>query len=94
MNRRSAIILIRLSRRWRETVASLNETKLVYPPETKTKYSNAAIAVVGVALESQLDVSHPQQVRRTILQPLGMNRSGFVVTPELQSKLATGWMRT
>ena len=77
-----------------ETVASLNETKLVYPPETKTKYSNAAIAVVGAALESQLEVSHPEQVRRMIFEPLGMERSGFVVTPELESKLATGWMRT
>ena len=28
------------------TVASLNQTKLVYKPETRTKYSNAAVAVV------------------------------------------------
>ncbi|MBC8066304.1 MAG: beta-lactamase family protein, partial [Chlorobia bacterium] len=28
------------------TIASLNETKLVYAPETRTKYSNAAIATV------------------------------------------------
>src|SRR5439155_10273285 len=30
-----------------ETVASLNKTELVYKPETKTKYSNAAIATAG-----------------------------------------------
>ncbi len=77
-----------------ETVASLNTTSLVYKPETKTKYSNAAVAVVGAALESQLDVSHPEQVRRTILDPLQMNRSSFVVTPSVEPKLATGWMRT
>ncbi len=75
-----------------ETVASLNDTKLVYQPETKTKYSNAAIAVVGAALESQLDVSHPEQVRRTILDPLNMTSSSFVVTPAVAPKLATGWM--
>ena len=33
------------------TVESLNRTELVYEPETKTKYSNAGIAVVGFVLE-------------------------------------------
>ena len=76
------------------TVASLNETALVYPPDTKTKYSNAAIAVVGAVLEKQLDVSHPERVRRTILDPLGMANSSFIVTPAIEPTLATGWMRT
>lgn len=77
-----------------ETVASLNVTSLVYEPETKTKYSNAAIAVVGAVLEKQLDVSHPDRVRRTILDPLGMTQSSFVVSESIQPKLATGWMWT
>lgn len=76
-----------------ETVASLNTTRLVYPPESKTKYSNAAIAVVGAVLESQLGVTHPEHVRREILDPLEMLSSGFEVTPDLRPKLATGWMR-
>jgi CubicO group peptidase (beta-lactamase class C family)/D-alanyl-D-alanine dipeptidase len=76
------------------TVASLNETSIVYQPDTKTKYSNAAIAVVGAVLEQQLDTSHPQRVRRTILQPLEMNQSSFVISPSIESKVATGWMRT
>ncbi|HET7550410.1 MAG TPA: serine hydrolase domain-containing protein, partial [Gemmatimonadaceae bacterium] len=33
-----------------ETIASLNDTKLVYAPNTRTKYSNAAIALVGDVL--------------------------------------------
>ena len=76
------------------TVASLNDTKLVYKPETKTKYSNAAVSVVGAALERQLDVSHPERVRRTILEPLEMKQSSFVVSPSVKPRLATGWMRT
>src|SRR5262249_52441158 len=36
-----------------ETVKSLNETELVYAPETHLKYSNAAIAVVGYVLEKK-----------------------------------------
>ena len=76
------------------TVASLNETTLVYQPATKTKYSNAAIAVVGAVLEKQLDASHPEHVRRTIFDPLGMRHSSFVVAPNIEPRLATGWMRT
>lgn len=76
------------------TIASLNDTVLVYKPETRTKYSNAAVAVVGAILESQLDVSHPERVRKTILDPLDMKGSSFVVTPAVKPLLATGWMRT
>ncbi|MEZ5944826.1 MAG: serine hydrolase [Planctomycetaceae bacterium] len=77
-----------------ETVASLNETSLVLKPGTKTKYSNAAVSVVGLVLEKQLEVPHPERVQTTILSPLDMNSSGFVATPTLEPQLATGWMRT
>jgi len=77
-----------------ETVASLNNTSLVFKPGTKTKYSNAAIAVVGAVLEKQLDVAHADRVQQTILNPLGMNSSSFVVTPAVEKNLATGWMWT
>ena len=77
-----------------ETVESLNGTSLVYEPETKTKYSNAAIAVVGSLLESEGKVPHAKRVRETILDPLGMTDSSFDVSPSISSKLATGWMRT
>ena len=77
-----------------DTVQSLNETSLVYRPETKTKYSNAAIAVVGAVLEKQSDVSHADRVRQTILDPLEMENSSFVVSEAVESKLAMGWMRT
>src|ERR1700704_4014935 len=35
------------------TVRSLNDTELVFAPQTHTKYSNAAIAVVGYLLEQR-----------------------------------------
>ncbi len=76
------------------TVESLNKTSLVYRPQTRTKYSNAAIAVVGAVLESQRDESHPEYVKRTILEPLGMDHSGFVIDARIKPSLATGWMRT
>jgi CubicO group peptidase (beta-lactamase class C family)/D-alanyl-D-alanine dipeptidase len=77
-----------------DTVASLNNTSLVYKPDSKTKYSNAAIAVVGAVLEKQLDISHADRVQQVILDPLKMTSSSFVVTPTVERKLATAWMRT
>ena len=35
-------------------VMSLNETALVYPPETRTKYSNAAVSVAGYVVERRM----------------------------------------
>ncbi len=77
-----------------ETVDSLNQTRLVYPPETKTKYSNAALAVVGAVLKSQTDSGHPAWVQQQILQPLGMAHSGFELSETLAAHASVGWMHT
>jgi D-alanyl-D-alanine dipeptidase/CubicO group peptidase (beta-lactamase class C family) len=77
-----------------ETVASLNGTSLVYKPETKSKYSNAAVSVVGAVLEKHLHTSHADRAQQMILDPLDMEQSSFVVTDAVKQKLATGWMRT
>ena len=74
------------------TVESLNRTKLVYPPETKTKYSNAGIAVVGAVLEKHQAKPFAQSIDESILQPLDMQQSGFELSSENQRRLATGWM--
>jgi CubicO group peptidase (beta-lactamase class C family)/D-alanyl-D-alanine dipeptidase len=76
------------------TVDSLNETAIVYRPGTRTKYSNAAVSVVGRVLETQLTTSHPDQVQKTIFDPLKMTSSSFDVAGALQTRMATGWMRT
>jgi len=77
-----------------ETIASLNQTSLVYQPETRTKYSNAAIAVVGAVLEAVTDSAHPELVKSKILDPLGMHDSSFVIDGVASDKVATGWMWT
>ncbi len=77
-----------------QTIASLNQTALVYRPETKTKYSNAAIAVVGAVLEKMTSAAHPQIINSKILDPLGMNDSSFVINTAANDKMATGWMWT
>ena len=77
-----------------KTVASLNRVPLVYEPETKTKYSNAAIAVVGRVVESVDGRPFARAIRERVLTPLGMTASDFEATPSVKQKLSEALMWT
>ncbi len=77
-----------------ETIASLNRTALVYPPESHLKYSNAAVATVGYVLERVNHEPFAKSVQRTVLEPLGMQQSSFAPTAEVRKNLAKGSMWT
>ena len=77
------------------TVASLNETSLVYKPGTHTKYSNAGIAVLGYVLErTQRESFYPY------LRARGARADGAATTARssrcraLQAQLAKASMWT
>ena len=76
------------------TVESLNSTALVYPPGTHTKYSNAAIAVVGYLLQQHVNQPFPDYLRDAVLKPLGMTASSFVPTSEVRAHLADAIIQT
>jgi len=76
------------------TIASLNRTALVYAPETRTKYSNAAIATVGFVLERTQKEPFAKYLKRAVLDPLGLEHSGFEPTPEITKDLAKAYMWT
>src|SRR5205085_6181043 len=50
-----------------DTVKSLDETELVYEPETRIKYSNAAITVVGYVLEATQKTPFSRYLQQTLL---------------------------
>jgi CubicO group peptidase (beta-lactamase class C family)/D-alanyl-D-alanine dipeptidase len=77
-----------------KTVASLNGTPLVYEPGTKTKYSNAAIAVVGRVVEKVDGRPFAQAVRERVLVPLGMKASDFEPTADVKKSLSEALMWT
>lgn len=77
-----------------ETVASLNQTQLVYKPRVRTKYSNAGVAVVGAVLQRQTGIEYFEQIERSILKPLQMADSSFVLTDDVDKKLADAQMWT
>lgn len=76
------------------TVASLTGIPLVYEPERRIKYSNAAIATVGYVLEHRQDEPFARYVKRAVLDPAGLRRSAFEPSPRLSADLATARMWT
>lgn len=75
-----------------DTVASLNATTIVYEPTTRTKYSNAAIAVAGQVVATLRKEPFEDSVKRTVLGPMGMDRSDFRLTPEVARTFAKATM--
>src|SRR6202162_330912 len=73
-------------------VQSLNDTTLVYAPETHTKYSNAGVAVVGYLLQKQSDQPFAAYLRQSVLYSMGPRNSEFQPQPELIQKLAKAYM--
>jgi CubicO group peptidase (beta-lactamase class C family)/D-alanyl-D-alanine dipeptidase len=77
-----------------DVVRSLNNTVLVYPPGTHTKYSNAGVTVAGYALERVAGAPLAVYLKRAVLDPEGLKSSGFERTPELTHNLAKAFMWT
>ena len=67
-------------------VRSLASTTLVFEPGTRTKYSNAGIAVVGAVIEKVGKEPFAAAIDRALLRPLGMSRSSFEPGKELSAQ--------
>jgi CubicO group peptidase (beta-lactamase class C family)/D-alanyl-D-alanine dipeptidase len=71
-----------------DVVHSLNDTTLIYPPGTHTKYSNAGITVVGYILQQRAGQPFAPYLKAAVLEPMGLSSSGFEPTPDLTRNLA------
>jgi CubicO group peptidase (beta-lactamase class C family)/D-alanyl-D-alanine dipeptidase len=76
------------------TVHSLNGTELVFAPNTHTKYSNAAIAVVGYVLETRKHKPFPEYLKSSVLDPMNLRSSSFEPDPAIIKNLAKAQMWT
>ncbi len=77
-----------------KTVESLNKTQLVYEPQMRTKYSNAAIATIGLMLEKTRRQPFARYLRQALLDPLDMKHSSFESEPAITKNVAKGVMGT
>lgn len=73
-------------------VHSLNDTALVYPPESHTKYSNAGVATVGYVLEKHSGEPFASYLKHAVLEPMGLRDSAFQPEPQLMARLAKAYM--
>jgi CubicO group peptidase (beta-lactamase class C family)/D-alanyl-D-alanine dipeptidase len=76
------------------TVKSLNRTELLYAPDTKTAYSNAAVALAGYVAERNQKTPFARLMQEKLLGPLGMSDSSFDPPPALRKRLASAVMWT
>jgi CubicO group peptidase (beta-lactamase class C family) len=74
-----------------ELIASLANSELQVPVNTKSIYSNLGYNILGLAVERIARQPYADYVMEHIIQPLGMKQSGFVVTEQLKKSLATGY---
>ena len=74
------------------TVESIIPSKLIHEPESKKKYSNAAIAVVGYTLESLYKTPYVDYMQKHILEKIGMNNSAFAPNTKIRARLAKATM--
>ncbi len=75
-----------------ETVNSLNNTSLLWEPGSKTKYSNAGLAVVGRILERTYQLEYGVLLDSLIFKPLGMDNSRVGYDSSISKDLARGYM--
>lgn len=61
------------------------------PPGQRIHYCNHGMVVVGRLIEWASGMRYEEYVRQTLLEPLGMHRSGFAWTDDLLSHLAQGY---
>jgi CubicO group peptidase (beta-lactamase class C family) len=72
----------------KDIVPAIAKTQLVFEPGTQVQYSNAAPYVLGRIVEIQSGRSFEDYVRSSILEPLGMNDTGFSIRPGAVKKAA------
>lgn len=75
-----------------ETVNSLSNTSLLWEPGTKTKYSNAGLAVVGRILEKTYKMDYAKLLDSLIFAPLTMKNSRVGFDASITEDLAKGYM--
>lgn len=74
-------------------LASLKDAEMTFRPLSEWKYSNLGIALLGHTLGRIAGQPYEDYIQQQILRPLGMNRSGLALTPEMQPYMATGYLR-
>lgn len=75
-----------------DMVESLNATTLILPPESRTKYSNAAVSVAGYVVETATGQAFNDHAQSALIDPMGLEQTSFNPRPDLRDSLGIGYM--
>jgi CubicO group peptidase (beta-lactamase class C family) len=79
---------------WEDKIlASIPTTSFYAAPGESYRYSNIGFGILGFSLSRVTGIPFMELVDASIIRPLGMHSSGFVVTPAVAEQLATGYVR-
>ncbi len=68
----------------------LSSYELPRDVDAQAEYSNLGAGLLGLVLARHLGMSYEEAVRERILAPLGMDRTGIRLSPEMQASLSVG----
>ena len=76
-----------------QLVALANESELEFEPGTKFRYCNSCYNLLGAMIEAVTGRAYPDELRRRILEPLGMADTGLVDHRVVLERRASGYDR-
>ncbi len=76
-----------------QIIETLPDQKMIYEPQTKWKYSNLAMALLGEIVAEVSGMPYENYIKRYILQPLQMKSTRVQLSESDKEKLATGYLR-
>lgn len=79
------------SARYTDVIGLMQHEYVAYPPGYIYSYSNAALSVLGHAVQRAAGVSFPEYVTQQFIAPLNMKRTGYTLTPKMRALLAKGY---
>lgn len=76
-----------------QMIAAFHDQESIFEPETRYKYSNLGMAVLGEVIAAASGMSYDAFVTKNILQPLGMTSTSVYPQDALRARWATGYDR-
>jgi len=76
-----------------EILKALPTQEIVFPTETKYRYSNLALALAGEVVASASGETYEAYVQERILEPLGMTDTSVNLSPDDRMRLAAAYSR-
>lgn len=74
-----------------QIIKALPNQETIFPPETKFKYSNLAMALLGQIVVAASGEEYESYIQNHILKPLEMNSTSVILTDKEKNKSVTGY---